>query len=61
LQRLQDDVFGILKRAAPKTLIDERLNFGPGDLNRHGMPLPSLSSVRLSSPQRRRRWVRHHK
>jgi len=35
LKRLQDDIFGILERAAPKTLIDKLLNFGSGDLNRH--------------------------
>ena len=36
---LQDDIFGILKRAALKTLVDERLNFGLGDLNPHGRVL----------------------
>jgi hypothetical protein len=33
LEGLQDDIFGILKRAALKTLIDERLNFGFSDVN----------------------------
>src|SRR5271157_5266729 len=36
LERLQDDIFGVLKRVALETLIDKGLNFGFGDPNRHG-------------------------
>src|SRR5437016_13235820 len=44
LKCLQDDIFGILKPTALKTLINEGLNFGFGDLNSHrrGLPLISL-------------------
>jgi hypothetical protein len=54
LERLQDDIFSILERAAPKTLIDERLNFRSGDLNGHGSHLLLLHYHRLpcSNPTR---------
>jgi hypothetical protein len=35
LERLQDDVFGILKPAALKALVNQHLNFRSGDLNDH--------------------------
>jgi hypothetical protein len=45
-QRLQDDILGILKHAALKTLIDERFNFGLGDLDGHKRA-PSLFIIAL--------------
>jgi hypothetical protein len=42
LERLQDDILRVLKPASLKTLIDERLNLGSGDLNGHGVTSSSL-------------------
>jgi len=51
LQGLQDNILGVLKYATLKTLIDERLDLGFGDLNCHGgaasfliMTLPTQSA-----------------
>ena len=35
LKSLQNDIFGVSKHAALKTMIDKRLDFGSRDLNGH--------------------------
>ena len=44
LEGLQDNVLGILERAAAEAHIDERLDFGFGDMDGHGTT-PSRSML----------------
>jgi len=48
LEGLQNDILRVLKHPALKTLIDERLNFGFGDVNGHESG-PSSSLLHFGS------------
>src|SRR5262249_22706531 len=52
-QRLQNDILSVLERACFEPLMDERLYFGPGNLDRH-----VCSPCSLSREIYRRKW--HH-
>ena len=47
-KRLQNDILSVFKRPLFKPLIDERLNFGPGDLDRQALLSMFIISWNLS-------------